>query len=253
MEEGALLFSLRHSLFSPVLAWDGRSSIPFFHPHPVSPSPLLLPFPLFFLSLLPPLSINPPFFTLFLSLCTLVIQPRQNYIYIYRFGYRIECDALSGVVWPYDIAEGAERERKREEDTREGRIGWRGISEEGAKSPEWNEWNGVGRVMYRPPLANGRVKLCLVSTGTLHPDSQILVSPMYQRRLLVSPGIYISFLSLSLSFIFFPPLSSLYFPPICWPIPSFSNWPRATPEPSPFPPRECPFLVCAKRKKRPRG
>ena len=29
------------------------------------------------------------------------------------------------------------------------------------------------RVMYRPPLANGRVKLCLVSTGnSLHPDSR---------------------------------------------------------------------------------
>lgn len=146
-------------------------------------------------------------------------------------------------------SEEREKERKREEDTREGRIGWRGISEEGAKSPEWNEWNGVGRVMYRPPLANGRVKLCLVSTGTLHPDSQILVSPMYQRRLLVSPGIYISFLSLSLSFIFFPPLSSLYFPPICWPIPSFSNWPRATPEPSPLSPSWMPVSrFCAKRK-----
>ena len=250
MEEGALLFSLRHSLFSPVLAWGGRSSIPFF----------LTPFLLLFSSLF--LFSFCLFFLL--SPSTLLFSPssslsaRWSYnpgriIYIYRFGYRIECDALSGVVWPYDIAEGAKRERKREEDTREGRIGWRGISEEGAKSPEWNEWNGVGRVMYRPPLANGRVKLCLVSTGTLHPDSQILVSPMYQRRLLVSPGIYISFLSLSLSFIFFLPLSSLYFPPICWPIPSFSNWPRATPEPSPFPPRECPFLVCAKRKKRPRG
>lgn len=105
-------------------------------------------------------------------------------------------------------------EREREEDTREGRIGWRGISEEGAKSPEWNEWNGVGRVMYRPPLANGRVKLCLVSTGTLHPDSQILVSSMYQRRLLVSPGIYISFLSLFLPFLYlFLSSTPLYFPP----------------------------------------
>lgn len=35
--------------------------------------------------------------------------------------------------------------------------------------------------MYRPPLANGRVKLCLVSTGTLHPDSQILGSSLYTR------------------------------------------------------------------------
>lgn len=40
-----------------------------------------------------------------------------------------------------------------------------------------NETSGMGgRVMYRPPLANGRVKLCLVSAGTLHPDSQILGS-----------------------------------------------------------------------------
>lgn len=72
----------------------------------------------------------------------------------------------------------------------------------------------MGRVMYRPPLANGRVKLCLVSTGTLHPDSQILVSSMYQRRLLVSPGIYISFLSLFLPFLYlFPPFFYSSFPP----------------------------------------
>lgn len=96
--------------------------------------------------------------------------------------------------------------------------------------------------MYRPPLANGRVKLCLVSTGTLHPDSQILVSSMYQRRLLVSPGIYISFLSLFLPFLYlFPPLfySSLFSSARFQAFRIGLTWPESSPLPLSFRPCKC--------------
>lgn len=111
MEEGALLFFLRHPFFADSLS---RGWILFLHsPPPPLVSPLFLPVS-FFLSLLPPLLLQqPPSFFLFLHVGH-TTPAACRILYIYMFGYRIECDALSGVVWPYDIARGSgERERER--------------------------------------------------------------------------------------------------------------------------------------------
>lgn len=123
MEEGALLFSLRHSLFSPILAWGGRRweilhPLPFSSCSSFSSSPPFFSFPvssclLFLLS--PPPSTTLLFHPLPLSARWSYNPGRIIYIYIY-IGSGIElnathCPAQSDRTI---LREGADRERERE-------------------------------------------------------------------------------------------------------------------------------------------